>query len=119
MLEKELEGVHKDDQEDCIHPLGLDSWSDGLREIIRNCYQHYDLDPETYVHQDPEDSAGNRTIEPEELRPPPPPSGSPAGRLLPDPSRKRVRHTDENDEEENVEEEQERPRCKQKGCMTP
>ena len=60
---------------------------------------------ETYVQQDPEDNHGSRYFEPKELRQPPPPSGSPACRLLPDPSRKRMRHPNIEDKE-NVEEEE-------------
>ena len=97
-----------------MHYICTGNWSDGLRKIIRSCNQHHDLDPETYVQQDPEDSHGSRSFEPEELRPLPPPSGSPASRLLPDPSRKRMRHTNIEEDKENVEEEeQERPRRKQ------
>ena len=82
------------------------------------------LDPETYVQQDPDERSQERSIIPEELQPQPPPSGSPAGRLLPDPCRKQVGHTaneDENEEEEDcVEEEQERrPRKKQKSPYDP
>ena len=95
-----------------------------MDEIIPSCYHHYDLDPETYVQQDPDESSQERSIIPEELRPQPPPSGSPAGRLLPDPRRKQVGHTaneDENEKEEDcVEEEQERrARKKQKSLYDP
>jgi hypothetical protein len=50
------------------------------------------------------------------LRPPPPPSGSPAGQLLPDPNRKSVRHVEENVEEEEQEKNQ---RGSRKGCAIP
>ena len=67
-----------------------------------------DLNPETYVHQDPEDPNQERSFLPEELRSQPPPSGSPASHyfLI---RAERVRHTDieeDNDEEDSVEEEE-------------
>ena len=33
----------------------LGNWNDGLREIIRSCYEYSNLDPKTYIAQDPED----------------------------------------------------------------
>ena len=96
------------------------NWSDGLREIIHYCYCHYNLDPETYIQQDPDRNSHERSIIPKELRPQPPPSDSPATRLLPDPrTRKRVRQTANEDEieeeEDGIEKEQERrQRKKQK-----
>ena len=94
-----------------MHYICTGNWSDGLRELIRSYYQHHDLDPETYVNKIQRIAMGVATsFEPEELQPLPPLSGSPASRLLPDPSRKRMRHTNIEEDEENVEEEeQERP----------
>lgn len=53
------------------------NWSDKLREIIQSYYEHYNLDPETYVQVDPEDTRERERIL-EELIPQPPPPNSPA-----------------------------------------
>ena len=48
------------------------NWSDGLREILRCCYEHHGLNPETFIQEDPQDSHED-TLLPEELRPSPHP----------------------------------------------
>ena len=60
------------------------NWSDGLREILRCCYEHHGLNPDTYIQEDPQDSCADTSVLPEELRPLPPPINLPAGRLMPD-----------------------------------
>ena len=82
----------------------LGNWSDGLREIIKCCYEHYSVDPDRYIYEDPEDNRDDTSISvlPEELRPQPLSTSSPAARLFPDPrhrSRLRSYESDEDDGE--------------------
>ena len=82
----------------CTYYLG--NWSDGLRQVIKCCYEHYSLDPERYIYEDPEDSRDDRSdsVLPEELRPQFPSTGSPAARLLPDPRHRHRLRANESDE---------------------
>ena len=72
-----------------------------MREIIKSCYEHHNLDPERYTYQDPEDSNADRSILLEKLRPHPPPTNSPAARLLPDPRCRLRSYKDETDESDD------------------
>lgn len=77
----------------------IGSWSDGLRDIIRSCYVHYNLDPETYIAKDPEDPRERLTLPEERLQSQP--VNPQAFRLMPD-QRKRTRSETDRDEDDGV-----------------
>ena len=93
-----------------------------MREILRCCYEHYGLNPDTNIQEDPQDIHADRSVLPEELRPLPPPSDSPASRLMPD-VRRRLRSYDdescESDAEEGAEVTAKRPPSKKQKHYNP
>ena len=76
----------------------MEQWA---AKIIKCCYEHYGLDLETYVVQDPE-VPNERSILPEELRP----SQSLAATCLMSVSRKRIGSYENDDEDEEDDEQQ-------------
>ena len=41
------------------------NWSGGLREILKCCYEHHGLNPESYIQEDPQDSCADSSMFPE------------------------------------------------------
>ena len=74
-----------------------------MREILRSCYEHHGLNPETFIQEDPQDCRADISMLPEELRSMPPSIDTPAAQLMPDILR-RLRSYDDESEESDAEE---------------